>query len=332
MQGVWGRLVSGQRGEMVRIRQLVFGGLALLATSGAVPAAAAEVLPIFLPQDLPEQIPLVVVLQQETVVVGRDPGEDLSDQTMGRQALVGLLRDAIQRGGEDAFAQSASSFDAQAAEARLMASIRQNLTANPRFHLVSETPLRNADQAALQQAIAAIPGSHLLVAECAYNLSMRFQAVYSGCSLRLEQRGAAPGAVYANFVEAQVELANIARSVGGRREQWLAGSGSLLTEGIGHVLDRTGELLSQALLLNQPAVAAARAADPIRFVTAYVGMAGEHRGWIIAGGDNIVERFHPNSGGLSYRYGPAGRGVTVIEGCGLFYHWTIDNPPPPAAD
>ena len=210
-----------------------------------------------------------------------------------------------------------------------MAAIASSLIQVPQVQLVGERPLRAPDPESLRRQIDAVPGAHLLVAECAYNVSMRFQAVYSGCSLRLEQRGVAEPVNYGYFVEAEVELVNIARSVGGRREQWTANGSSLLNNGIDHALGRTGELLARALTLTRTEVATAVESDPIRFVTAYVGMAGEHRGWIIEGGDNIVERFHPNSGGLSYRYGPSGRGVTVVEGDGLFYHWTIDNPPPP---
>lgn len=280
-------------------------------------------------------LPMMVHLSQDELLVGRDPGN--SYQVGG--GLVGALVDSaiqstVSGGAEKAISPSLDAFSRAEAEQILVAAIRESVAPVDWIRLAEGGALRDASPAARNAVLERSGSSQILDADCSYNISQRFQAVYAYCSLQIaskgvaaDQRWEARNLVYNSYVEAQVELGNIAKSIGGRREQWTANSGSLLREGLRHALQKAGALVGRQLQMTAEDVAAVENNEKIRLVTAYVGMAGEHKGRIVEGGHNILEKFHPNSGGLSYRYKPGSDGVIFLENLGgLFYHWTITAP------
>jgi len=287
-----------------------------------------------------EPIPMVVHLQQEELLAGRDPanGSEIGG------GLVGVALDSIFKGGaENAISPSREIFTRGEAEDVLMAAIRESVAGITWVSMTDGPALRDNSPEAKRALLREGTASHLLGVDCSYNISMRFQAVYAACALELineasegdkaerADRWFRNHLAYRRLVEAEIEIANPARSVGGRREQWTNNSGALLRTGLEHALLKVGMLVGQQLRLTRDEMAAAEGNERYRFVTAYVGMAFEHRGRIIAGQKNILCRYYPNSGGLSYLYNPCADGMVIYENMGgLFYHWTMEDPTGPA--
>lgn len=314
-------------------------GLVVLA--GVLPAAPAGAAPGgVIPQaarSAEKPIPMVVYLHQEGIVTGRDPGNGYQVGGGLVGALVdGALQSALSDGAKDAFAPSKGAFSAVDAEQTLMAAIRESVAPLPWIALAEGGALRDNSTAGKVALLDQSAAAQMIEADCSYTISQRFQAVYAYCSLLIAAKEGSPSSrksrdgrnlVYVTHLEAQVELANIAKSVGGRREQWIANSGALLRQGLGHALTKVGMLVGRRLQMTAEDFAAAEDNEKFRLVTAYVGMAGEHRGRVVEGWDNVLSEFHPNAGGKSYLYKPGTDGVVFIdEGGGLFYHWTIEAP------
>lgn len=330
----------------LNIRRFLLPGIAVLVSFPSVTTTALASSDERIPSEFgsaSEPIPMVVYLQQEELLTGRDPanGPEIGDGLVGA-----ALHSIIKGGAENALTPSREIYTRGEAEKVLMAAIRESVAGIDWVRMADGPALRDNSPEAKQALFREGAASHFLGVDCSYNISMRFQAVYAACTLEIIGEAGEAGKslppdrwfrdhlLYRRLVEAQVEIANPARSVGGRREQWTNNSGSLLRNGLEHALLKVGTLVAQQLLLTRDEIAAVESNERYRFVTSYVGMAFEHRGRMVVGQNNIRCRYHPNTGGLSYLYNPGAEGMVIYENRGgLFYHWTIEAPNgPPTKD
>jgi hypothetical protein len=278
---------------------------------------------------------MVVHVSQEGLRAGRDPA-DSDDPASG---VVGaLVEEGLQSilvgGAQKGIASSQQTVRDLAPDDVLMASIRQSVASIPWISLTNSPALRDDGAVAKTGLLNQSGSGKLLDAECSYSISQRFNAVYALCALRIASKTSdafaekvwkARNLLYSRWVEAEIELAHPARSVGERRAQWTNNSGALLRSGLNMALQNVGALVGRELLLTQGDIEAARGKPKERMVDAYVGMAFAHQGWIVDGYENISDRVSPNLGGRIFLFKPGAKGMVMLEKPGnLFYTYSID--------
>lgn len=282
---------------------------------------------------------IVVFIKQEALETGRDP----ADGYKGGNGLLGnlvnsMFSSVVEDGAEKAFSPSREIFTGTEADQVLTTAIRENVAGLSWIKMADGPALRDNSPDAKRALFQQNNASHVLAVDCSYNVSIRFQGVYAGCTLDIIRRSATGhqgetgtrplkrDIVYSRLVVAQVETANPAKSIGDRREQLIANSGALLRVQMSHVLNKAGMLVGRQLQLTRDEVRKTESNKQYTFFTAYVGMGFKHQGNVISGEENISCRFIPNAGGDSYQYRPGADGMVIYEKSrNLFYHWTVED-------
>lgn len=317
------------------IRGVAFATVLFATSSGAHADSWWEIIPADV-RTSARPLEMVVHVAQDSLRAGRDPAD-------GGQARAGLLAElfksqiqsALLTGAEKGLASSQDALTATGADAALMEGIRHGLSSASWIKLSDGTPLRDNTITAKSALLDEAKGASLLDVDCSYNISQRFHAVYAYCLVQIASKATPTGnpadrwkpghLLYSRPVEAEIELAHPAKSVGGRREQWTANSGALLRKGLDLALRNVGELVGRQLQLSQTDLDTAKANPQERIVDAYVGTAYSHQGHILDGSENILERVSPNAGGRLLLFKPNAGGVILLEKYSrLFYTYSID--------